>query len=245
VIPRKPAQYLKEQTRWRLILVFGGLGLAIVLALASIVWHRLVWISAVSVVIAVVTDRASRPGRKLDPLPYAKGARGEMAVAVLLGPLASKGYRVLHDLDTGHGNVDHVVIGPSGAYAIETKEWEGRFYQRGGRLFFSGRDASEVLHQATRGAMEVGRRLKLAGIDTWVEAVVVSTRAVVVGGRFELHPVTVLSADRLVAFVDRNRKRLDPNSVARAVAAVLRGDMPRRGTKRQRVALCPSGETSA
>lgn len=50
------------------------------------------------------------------------GVKGEMAVGHLLEDLRSSGFFVLHDLDCGKGgNIDHIVIGPPGVFAIETK----------------------------------------------------------------------------------------------------------------------------
>lgn len=50
------------------------------------------------------------------------GMRGEVAVGEALDALRERGYRVFHDVGSeGRGNIDHVVIGPSGIYVIETK----------------------------------------------------------------------------------------------------------------------------
>ena len=50
------------------------------------------------------------------------GLRGEQAVAESLTEIASFGYRAFHDLPgEGKWNIDHVVVGPSGVFAIETK----------------------------------------------------------------------------------------------------------------------------
>ncbi len=50
-----------------------------------------------------------------------QGRDGERAVGQFLERLREDGYRVLHDL-VGEGfNVDHVLIGPAGVFAIETK----------------------------------------------------------------------------------------------------------------------------
>lgn len=55
----------------------------------------------------------------------ALGYLGERAVGEALEPLVSEGFRVFHDVPaegrTGKFNVDHVVVGPNGIFAIETK----------------------------------------------------------------------------------------------------------------------------
>jgi Nuclease-related domain len=49
------------------------------------------------------------------------GYEGELAVAQELNQLMSAGYRVYHDFPADGFNVDFVVIGPTGVFAVETK----------------------------------------------------------------------------------------------------------------------------
>jgi hypothetical protein len=46
---------------------------------------------------------------------------GEKAVGQYLEALREKGCKVLHDIVAGNFNLDHVLVGPSGVYVIETK----------------------------------------------------------------------------------------------------------------------------
>ena len=51
-----------------------------------------------------------------------QGLEGERAVGQFLDErLGIRGYRVFHDVVGTHFNVDHVLIGPSGVYTVETK----------------------------------------------------------------------------------------------------------------------------
>ncbi len=56
---------------------------------------------------------------------YLLGYLGERAVAEELEPLTREGYHVFHDLPVekveGSFNLDHVVVGPTGLFAVETK----------------------------------------------------------------------------------------------------------------------------
>jgi hypothetical protein len=52
-----------------------------------------------------------------------RGAEAEEHVGGLLDQLA--GWHVIHDVNTGHGNVDHIVIGPAGVFTVETKSHPG------------------------------------------------------------------------------------------------------------------------
>jgi len=46
---------------------------------------------------------------------------GEVAVAQELTPLMLEGYTVFHDFSTEKFNIDHIVVGRAGVFAIETK----------------------------------------------------------------------------------------------------------------------------
>ena len=51
-----------------------------------------------------------------------RGLLAEQAMAELLLPLLPLGYKVFHDVPgEGKWNIDHVVVGPAGVFAIETK----------------------------------------------------------------------------------------------------------------------------
>lgn len=50
-----------------------------------------------------------------------KGYEGELATAQLLGPLLAEGWQLFHDIPLPRGNIDHVLVGPGGVFAVETK----------------------------------------------------------------------------------------------------------------------------
>ncbi len=167
-----------------------------------------------------------RRGARFDVEPIAKGLAGELAVERALSPLKASGYQILGDLQTGFGNVDIVVIGPTGVFAIEVKNWRGAFYLgRGGRLMHGGRPCEEVVTQARREAMAVRDRLRDVPEAQWVEALVVSA-GVPVRRPIDQGNVTVLGVGDVVEFIVTNRRRLSPLDVARATAAILRGNHP-------------------
>src|SRR5690606_23533501 len=51
------------------------------------------------------------------------GMEGERAVGQFLERLREDGYHVFHDVVAVNFNVDHVLVGPAGVFAIETKTW--------------------------------------------------------------------------------------------------------------------------
>jgi hypothetical protein len=64
-------------------------------------------------------------GKFVENRNCALGYLGERTVAEALTPLWREGYRIFHDLPAEAGdrkfNIDHVVVGPTGVFAIETK----------------------------------------------------------------------------------------------------------------------------
>lgn len=141
--------------------------------------HRLpatFWLS-----VAIVATGAAAIGC-LRLIPRARslvrGERGELKVAEALEELRSAGYRVFHDLVRDGFNIDHVVVGPGGVFAIETKfrSGEGEITFRNGEgLFVDGRlEEKDSLKQARGNAGEMNRLIRdNCGIDAWVFPLVV------------------------------------------------------------------------
>ncbi len=79
------------------------------------------WLAALAGVTLLVTMMATRP--KPDPERWLRGAAGERATAAVLERLPERKWVVMHDLPLrGHrANIDHLVIGPSGVWVVDTK----------------------------------------------------------------------------------------------------------------------------
>jgi nuclease-like protein len=62
---------------------------------------------------------------------WQRGAQGEGRTARLLDRLSRDGYIVFNDLAIpgSLANVDHLVIGPSGVFVIDSKQWTGSVHQ--------------------------------------------------------------------------------------------------------------------
>lgn len=158
----KSGRYLSDEvvrkTRRMLIVIVSVLGVFAVvegMLLASFVPVRLVpmWIR-LPVVLAILPAMwfATRWGnKKLEALDkrradMRRGADGEMQVGHILSGLPDD-FCVINDLTTPHGNLDHVVIGPTGVFVLDTKSWRGIVSADGqGELLVNGRptDKSEV-----------------------------------------------------------------------------------------------------
>ncbi len=152
---------------------------------------------------------------------WRKGASGERRVGRVLDSLQRSGVWALHDrkLPGSAANVDHVVVGPTGVFTIETKSYTGRLAirGRGSQLWVNGRDRSSVLDQARRHAHVVEALLAGTGIDTPV------------------HPV--------VCFVDTSLPMFSPNQVG-GVAICTPNNLAKRIRKLPRPAL-PADEVEA
>ena len=190
-----------------------------ILALAGVWWWPL---SVLAFLPVMVLGRATLAGGRLDPGPLRNGIAAEERVAAELSAVEAEGYRVLHDLDIGRGNADHVVVGPSGVYVIETKDRGGRFYPSGGRLMLNHVRADDVVGQVTATAIVIRRRLERDGIDVWVQAVIASTRAKVYRSPLRVGHVTAALAEDLPELILCRRPILDEATVAQAVDAILR-----------------------
>ena len=91
------------------------------------------------------------------------GARGEERVANLLAALPGS-YHVFHDFVADGSPVDHVVVGPTGVFAVETKNWRGEVTLEEGHVLVDGRLADRSpLQQTVREADAVATELAKAG----------------------------------------------------------------------------------
>jgi len=216
---RQPARFLHARLRLMLLASVLFIAEGALLAFGGFWWWPL---SILAMAPVILLGRATVLGGPLDPVTLRNGIRGEERVAEVLTELETEGFRVLHDLDTGRGNADHVLVGPTGVFVIETKDWGGRFYRRGGRLMFNDKPADQVVGQVTATALAIRERLEQAGIDVWVQAVIASTRAKVSTGSMRIGHVTIADADRLPELVRAAKGSMDADTAARAIGAILR-----------------------
>lgn len=73
---------------------------------------------------------------------FLKGAKGEEWVAHELSFLSSE-YTVFNGIRLdGKQDFDHIVVGPSGVFVVETKNWRGSVEFRNGKLYAGGKEPS-------------------------------------------------------------------------------------------------------
>ena len=94
---------------------------------------------------------------------FFKGARGEERVSSILAHLPDA-YHVFNDFVADGKHVDHVVAGPAGVFAVETKYWRGNVTVEDGRILLDGRlPDRDPLEQAKKEAQLVKTALAAAG----------------------------------------------------------------------------------
>ena len=94
---------------------------------------------------------------------FFKGARGEERVSGILMNLPNT-YHVFNDFVAGGTHVDHVVAGPAGVFAVETKYWRGKVTVEDGHILLDGQlPDRDPLSQARREANLVKTALARAG----------------------------------------------------------------------------------
>jgi hypothetical protein len=132
-----------------------------------------------------------------------RGATGEEHVGSLLEELAGDDWRVIHDVTLGHGNVDHILIGPAGVFTVETKSHPGPV--RVGRLH--GRMLSQA--HAQRRAVERVTAMR-------VEPLIVFSRAWVDRPLTRRKGVRVVPARMLIGYLTRQRAALSLQEIEQA-----------------------------
>ena len=131
-----------------------------------------------------------------------RGERGELLVAEQLEELRSLGFRCFHDLVRDGFNIDHVVVGPAGVYAIETKYRSGSGlvgFRNGQGIFVGGREEErDCLKQAKGNAATLHKLIRQhAGIEAFVKPLVVFVGNWKVKNDWQSTDVRVLTAGNL------------------------------------------------
>ena len=109
-----------------------------------------------------------------------KGLQGEQTVASELSYLNDE-FLLLNDvmLPGGRGNIDHILIGPTGVFVLETKNFSGKYVCYGDQWFFQGvrqkYDVSSVSAQAKNNAHILASLLHTSGFTVDVNPVIVFT----------------------------------------------------------------------
>lgn len=114
-------------------------------------------VSAAIAAMATLRTAASLWGSRRSTEAWAKGAAGERRTAADLARLPAE-FTVLHDLRMpgSRANIDHLVIGPTGVFTVETKSYAKAVQIKGKRATTGGRSMDAAIAQAHRQAETMG-----------------------------------------------------------------------------------------
>ena len=148
---------------------------------------------------------------------FYKGARGEEKVSGILESLPES-YHVFNDFAVGRNHIDHVVAGPGGVFAIETKFWNGKVTVEDGHVLLDGQlpDRSP-LSQAVREATLVKNALVAAGWSGTVTPVVAFASDSFTAHRANLKGTVIINSNELRSSFDTERVVIPPAELDRLI----------------------------
>ena len=169
--------------------------------------------------------------RRLDELEaerdnMRKGARGEVTVGLTLDQFPDE-FRVVHDVATPFGNLDHAVVGPTGVFVIDSKDWKGIVAADGqGELTLNGKPLDKpYVRRFVARVMDVREKVQVLapGPDPYFQAVFVFTSARVEAKFGTTRSVHCVREEQLFNYIVNTKfgKRLSAAEVARIAQAFV------------------------
>jgi hypothetical protein len=149
---------------------------------------------------------------------WQRGAEGERHTARLLRRLHRDGYVVFHDLavpGNTSANVDHLVIGPSGVFVIDSKQWTGSVHQSTDGLAWHNHYPLDRSLETVRWEAETVGRL----LGTRIHSLVCVHGAHVQGGGLDAQGVAIVPAHLLRSALGYDRVLSDADVDLLAAAA--------------------------
>lgn len=151
------------------------------------------------------------------------GAEGEKRTQRRLESLPPE-WTVEHDIDTGQGNIDHLVIGPGGIFVLDSKFWAGSVSTQGDRAIIDrwGRHKPWIWDNTAglkRHARETAERVRArTRIVQWVQPVIVVWAEF--GDGTQGDTCTFVAGDQLVEWLLTQPTRIHESVLPRITAAV-------------------------
>lgn len=181
------------------------------------------WLWSAVAVIAVGVAALRIIARMRVAHQHREGRDGEQLVAERLEELRSAGFQPLHDLIAGDFNIDHVLIGPSGIFAVETKT----LGKRGGaeeKAVFDGKEITicgktlprNPVAQACANAAWLRDFLRESTGHAFPVTPVVMLPGWYVSAQVPMRDILVLNAhpSGLQSYIVRQPERLPPEDIA-------------------------------
>ena len=205
-----------------------GIALGSVLPLTRLPWPVAVSILFLALFLAFLIGHWAT--QKMDAVErervsWRKGAKGEWLTAEVLKSLPD-GYAVINGVTKKLGNVDHVVIGPTGIYVINAKNWKGTVKADGkGELLVNGRSPHKpAIKNMLTAVMDFQNKIKaLTEGDYFVRGLLVFPIAYVEAEFGSTRHIHCLRDDRLVEYIENKTfaQSLSSNDVDRITTATL------------------------
>lgn len=159
------------------------------------------------------------------------GGRRQQNIAEILDRIRAKGFVALHAVSHNGFNVDHIVVGPSGLYAIETKTRTGSGtieYRGDQELLLNGRiNDSPAVRQARTSAQAAHLHLKERLHECyWVNPLLVFTGEWRVQQSSRDFAIDVIMEDQLEDYFDRQQSELTSAEIAHICSQLERSAAP-------------------
>jgi hypothetical protein len=214
---RRRALELAAWTRslaWRVSLVTAaGLAVQVLTTQARLPQAGLVGLAVAALVGWRLRFRASEQART-----WQRGAAGERRTARLLRRLSRDGFVVFHDLavpGNTSANVDHLVIGPTGVFVIDSKQWSGSVHQSTDGLAWHNHYPLDRTLATVRWEAETLGRL----LGTRIAALLCVHGAHVQGGGLDAQGVAIVPAHLLRSALGYDRVLSDADVALLAATA--------------------------
>jgi hypothetical protein len=197
-------------------------------ALGYAMGRRGLWLAVVTVAVSIPAlwlmgrrfDRIIRLARMEE-----SGAAGERSILPYLKKLPDT-FTVVCDLDfaDSYGNIDHLVIGPTGVFSIDVKNWKGSVAADGrGELLLNGRPTDKPQVRAfTARTMDLRDRLKaLTRLDPYIQCLFVFPHTYLEARWGTTGTVLCVDVDNLVDLLTKPNpsRAIPPTDLPRLVAA--------------------------
>ena len=211
-----------------------GIWLGLSICRKSYLWMTIsILIEALLLFITMrLTDRVSDKLER-ERIKFRKGATGEALAGYLLEGLPDD-YMVIHGLKPKpqHGDIDHIVVGPTGVYAIDTKNWNGVVTADGkGELLLNGKPTDKpAIRNLIRAIMTIKDEIKFhSTFSPYIHALLVFPAARVEAKWGQTESVHCVRADQLYEYIIEKKKgkglnKKEMDAISQAFLAVARKD---------------------
>ena len=209
----------KKSSKYNSILIIG-----VVFSLIGLIGFIVTFLSLLVLIIgAVLIYYGYNNGKS-----WNKGIKGEYIVAEYLDQLPED-YFVFNDVKFpgSYGNLDHVVVGPTGIYVIETKNYKGFFLVKGNELFYkNGNRVKKAKGQPGRQVMANSMSLKKFLEDNGVnmDGVWISSIVTLIDNNFKIEQkpkyYNVLFPSTIPQFILNSNRKIDMNILKEAALLI-------------------------